>query len=81
MKTLIFLSIFSTSVFAGHADLSYGKPGDQKYFRNDIMDGNNTVERISLNVAEINKLHGEIASMKAEMLLMRSEIEELKKKK
>jgi peptidoglycan hydrolase CwlO-like protein len=81
MKLIILLAIFSSQAFAGPADLDYLKAEDQKYFRNDINDGNNQVERISINVKEINKLHAEIASMKADMLQMRAEIEELKKKK
>ena len=61
-------------------DYGYLKSEDQKYFKNDSREGNNQLERIDLNVKEINKLHGEITLLKAQMASLKSEIEKLKKK-
>ena len=52
---------------------------DQKYYKNDIMEGNNQRERIDSLVIEVNKLHGHISSMKSEIQQLKSEIEQLKK--
>lgn len=70
---------FTSSVLA--ADYGYLKKEDQTYYKNDVMEGNNTRERIDSTVKEINKLHGEINSLQAEMKLLKQEVEELKKKK
>lgn len=53
---------------------------EQKYYKNDSFDGNNQRERIDSLVKETNKLHGELASIKAEIQLLRKEMEDLKKK-
>jgi archaellum component FlaC len=79
MKTLIFLGLLATPAIAN--DFGYLKPEDQKYFQNDMFEGRNKLERIDLNVKEINKLHGEVAFLKQEIALLKREIEELKKKK
>lgn len=81
MKILIFSLILSSSVYAQHNMEQYLKSEDQKYFKNDVNEGNNQFERINLNVKEINKLHGEVASLKAEVQLLKKEIDELKKGK
>jgi hypothetical protein len=57
------------------------KKEDQQYFKNESFDGKNRLERIDLNVKEINKLHGEIAGMKSEIANLKQEIELLKAKK
>jgi cell division protein FtsB len=59
----------------------YLSPEDQKYFKNDAMEGNNQFERINMNVKELNKLHGDVAALKAEVQVLKKEIEELKKGK
>lgn len=81
MKFTIFFLLLSTSVFAQQGNFGYLKPEDQKFYKNDIMEGNNKQERIDSLVKEINKLYGELAAMKGEMQLLKSEVEELKKKK
>ena len=80
-KVLILASIFSSFAFA-QTPVNYGylKKEDQKYFKNDSMEGNNQYERIDLNVKEINKLHGEIINLKSEISSLKEEIEKLKKK-
>lgn len=82
MRTRFFivLSLFSFSALALD---QYGmlKPEDQKYFKNDSLDGKNKWERIDANVAEINRLHATIAQMKIEIQQLKTDVEELKKKK
>ncbi len=77
MKLVLVLCLLSTSVFAQE----YLKAEDQKYYKNDIMEGNNQRERIDMNVKEINKMHGLMAGMRAEIDALKAEVEELKKKK
>ena len=82
MKYLVlFIALSSVQVFAGPANLSYLTAEDQKYYRNDIMDGNNLQERISMDVKEINKIYGMMAQMKADIAQLQADVEELKKKK
>lgn len=81
MKILIFLLVLSAGAHAQHNMEQYLKSEDQKYFKNDVNEGNNQFERININVKEINKLHGEVASLKAEIQVLKKEIEELKKGK
>ncbi|WP_408096965.1 hypothetical protein ACJVC5_18170 [Peredibacter sp. HCB2-198] len=78
MKYVLCLMLISTSAFA--TDYGYLKPEDQKYYKNDSLDGNNQRERVDSTVKEINKLHGEIAAMKAQIQTLRQEVDELKKK-
>lgn len=80
MKILLCLMLLASTA---HAVDKYGQltKEDQKYYKNDSMDGKNQFERIDSAVVEINKLHGEIASMKMEMQQLRKEVDELKKGK
>jgi hypothetical protein len=80
MKMLLALLIL---VSTAHAVDKYGQltKEDQKYYKNDSMDGKNQFERIDSLVAEINRVHGEMASMKAEVLQLRKEVDDLKKGK
>ena len=78
MKYVLCLMLISGSALA--TDYGYLKPEDQKYYKNDSLDGNNQRERIDSTVKEINKLHGEIAAMKAQIQTLRQEVDELKKK-
>lgn len=80
MKYLLALSLLSFQV---HAVDRYGQltKEDQKYYKNDSMEGKNQFERIDSLVAEVNKLHGELASQKAEIQQLKKDIEELKKAK
>lgn len=80
MKWTFLTLILSFSVMAAD-QFGYLDEKDQKFFKNETFAGNNQMERIDLNVREINKLHSEIASLKAQMATMKQEIEELKKKK
>ncbi|MFP5387335.1 MAG: hypothetical protein ACLGHN_14755 [Bacteriovoracia bacterium] len=80
MKFILLLIMTSTLAIAqGEKDL-YLSTEDQKYFKNDVMEGNNQFERINMNVKEINKLHGEVAELRAEIQKLKKEITELKKK-
>lgn len=81
MKILFLVLILSSSAFAQHNMEQYLSSEDQKYFKNDVNEGNNQFERININVKEINKLHGEVASLKAEIQVLKKEIAELKKGK
>lgn len=80
MKLLAALLIFSSMSYAQTQSMYLSKD-DQKYFKNDQMDGNNQRERIDANVKEINRLHGEISMLKAEVSTLKKDIEELKKGK
>lgn len=82
MKTLITLiCLMTTSLLLAQTDYGYLKKEDQQYFKNDSMEGQNRLERIDSNVKEINKLHGEIQSMKADIAALKKEVEMLKSKK
>jgi hypothetical protein len=80
---LVFLALASFPVFAQMNTNNYGylKPEDQKYFKNDSLDGKNKWERIDANVAEINRLHGMMAEMKLEIQKLKADVEMLKAKK
>lgn len=78
MKYVLCLMFITGSALA--TDYGYLKPEDQKYYKNDSLDGNNQRERVDSAVKEINKLHGEIAAMKAQIQTLRQEVDELKKK-
>ncbi len=83
MKIFILSLTLSASLSASAQSGDYGTltPQDQKYFKNDSLDGKNKWERIDANVAEINRLHGQIAEMKVEIQRLKADVEELKKKK
>lgn len=82
MKWVILLLVLSTESFAQTAN-KFGDltPEDQKYYKNEMGQGMNQLERIDSTVKEINKLHGEIAMLKAEVQTLKKEVGELKKKK
>jgi predicted RNase H-like nuclease (RuvC/YqgF family) len=77
MKLMLTLILFVSSALAVQS--FYLTNEDQKYFRNDSVEGNNQRERIDLNVKEINKLHGEISALKAEVQTLKKTLEEMKK--
>ena len=79
MKLLIVMLI-STSAFA-QVKSGYLTKEEQKYYKNDSFEGNNKRERIDSLVIEVNKLHGEIAGLKAELQVIKKEMEDLKAKK
>lgn len=78
---LSFALILSSVANAQSGDYGFLKAEDQKYFKNDSLEGKNKWERIDANVAEINRLHGMMAEMKIEIQKLKMEVEELKKKK
>ena len=80
--TLAFALMLASTAFS--ADLeSYGnlKKSDQQYYKNDSFEGNNRLERIDSLVKEVNKVYGEMATMKSEIAALRAEVEALKNKK
>lgn len=82
MQKLILLTCLVSGVAWSQSSANYYlSEKDQKYFKNDAMEGNNQFERINMNVKEINKLHSDMASLKAEVQVLKKEIEELKKGK
>ncbi len=81
MKTFLLLSLLTFSFSALAIDYGYLKPEDQKFYKNDTMDGNNGRERTDSLVKEVNKVYGEIASLRAEVQQLKAEVEELKKRK
>jgi hypothetical protein len=78
-----FLLVSLLTVFNAFAidDYSILKKEDQPYFKNESFDGQNKLERIDMNVKEINKLYGEVAAMKADIAQLKKEIEILKASK
>jgi hypothetical protein len=57
------------------------KPEDQPYYKNQRFDGMNKLQRIDSLVIEVNKIYGEMATMKAEMTRLKEEVEKLKAEK
>lgn len=80
MKIIIYLLILTSNSFAQNK-FGYLTAEEQKYYKNDSMEGLNQRERIDSTVKEINKLHGEIASLKAQLAIFRKELDDLKKPK
>jgi cell division protein FtsB len=81
MKWAFFLLILSTTCFAQKNPYGDLTAEEQKYYKNEMGQGMNQLERIDSTVREINKLHGEIANLKAEVQTLKKEVEELKKGK
>jgi hypothetical protein len=84
MKFLSFAFAFmlTSTAFAAEFD-KYGNLGkaDQQYYKNDSFEGKNQFERTDSLVKEVNKVYGEMATMKAEIAALRAEVELLKNKK
>lgn len=83
MKTFLTLGLLSFSL-SGLAQINLMgdlKSDDQKYYRNDSNDGNNNRERTDSLVKEVNRLNGDIATLKNEVRELKSEIEQLKQKR
>lgn len=80
MKLLAFALLLAPLHSFSQIKSGYLTAEDQKYYKNDSFEGNNQRERIDGLVKETNKLYGELASLKAEVQLLRKEMEELKKK-
>lgn len=81
MKTfLLVLALLTTTAFAVDKFGNLTKD-DQKYYKNDSMDGLNQRERIDSAVVELNRVNGEMAAMKSEIQQLRKEVDELKKGK
>jgi uncharacterized small protein (DUF1192 family) len=81
LKLTCLLLLLISSASWGQKDFGYLQEQDQKFFKNESMAGNNQLERIDLNVKEINKLHAEVARLKAQLQALKSDIAELKAKK
>ena len=79
MKFALFFALFSSVAFAQPG--GYLSAKDQPYYKNDSFEGNNQRERIDSAVIEINKLHGEINSLKSQMQGLQKEVADLKNKK
>lgn len=54
------------------------KPEDQQYYKNQRFDGMNKLQRIDSLVIEVNKVYGEMATMKADIAALKDEVEKLK---
>ena len=54
---------------------------DQQYYKNDMFEGKNQLERTDSLVKEVNKVYGEMATMKAEIAALKAEVEALKNRK
>jgi peptidoglycan hydrolase CwlO-like protein len=81
MKTLIFIALFIPTFCLAVDKYGYLTAEDQKYYKNDVFEGNNQRERIDSLVIEMNKVHGQISSLKSEIQQLKAEIEQLKKGK
>lgn len=80
LKLTCLLLFLVTTASWGQKEFGYLKEEDQKFFKNESMAGNNQLERIDINVKEINKLHAEIAMLKAQLQQLKAEIAEIKAK-
>ena len=84
MKTisLAFALMLASSAFAADFD-KYGNltKADQQYYKNDMFEGKNQLERTDSLVKEVNKVYGEMATMKAEIAALKAEVEALKARK
>lgn len=80
MKFILSLMLLS-SVAQAQTTGGYLSPSDQKYYKNDSFDGNNQRERIDSLVKEMNKIHGELAVLKAETQTLKDEMASMKKGK
>lgn len=81
MKKIMVLGILLSQLAYAQPNPSasyYLNDEDQKYYKNDVMEGNNQRERIDMNVKEINKLYGEIATLKTQVQELKKEMELLK---
>ena len=78
---MVLMCLVSSLPLMAIDDYEVLKKEDQQYFKNESFEGRNRLERIDLNVKEINKLHGEIAAMKSDIANLKQEIELLKAKK
>lgn len=76
MKLFLFLMLFSSLSYA--YDFGDLKESDQQHFKNEYGQGNNKLERIDLNVKEINKLWGEVKALQKEVNSLKEEITQLK---
>lgn len=81
MKVLVIASILTLTSSSFAVDLGYLKPSDQTYYKNDSFEGQNKMERIDSLVKELNKVYGEMASMKADIAQLKQDVEALKAKK
>jgi peptidoglycan hydrolase CwlO-like protein len=80
MKWLLISLFLCVNTYA-QTKYGYLEPEDQKYYKNDIMEGNNQRERIDSLVKEVNKIYAELSSVKSEMQVLKKELEDLKKSK
>lgn len=80
--SLALVLMLTSSAFAADFD-KYGNlsKADQQYYKNDMFEGKNQLERTDSLVKEVNKVYGEMATMKAEIAALRAEVELLKSKK
>lgn len=78
MKLFMSLLLISSFSWAQAQMGGYLKPEQQKYYKNDSFEGKNQRERIDSLVVELNKVYGELESMKAEMKVLKKEVEDLK---
>lgn len=80
MKKLIF-GVLILSFSVASAASQYISDKDQQYYRNDPTDGVNKRERIDSLVVEVNKIYGELKTMKEEVSKLRKELDDMKAKK
>lgn len=81
MKILFLALLFTSEASFAVDKFGYLTKEDQKYYKNDVLEGNNQRERTDSLVIEVNKLHGQISSMKAEIQQLKADVELLKKGK
>jgi len=80
MKSILFFTLLSSTAMATMEYTSGLKPEEQKYYKNEVNQGMNHVERVDSTVRELNKLHAEVASLKADVELLKNEVKKLKGK-
>jgi peptidoglycan hydrolase CwlO-like protein len=81
MKFILLFALTTTLAIAQKNPYGELTAEDQKYYKNEMGQGMNQLERIDSTVKEINKLHAEISSLKADVQILKKEIEQLRKTK
>lgn len=77
----LLLITFTQLSFALETNTVELKAEDQQYYKNQRFDGMNKLQRIDSLVIEVNKVYGELATMKSEIAALKAEVEQLKARK
>lgn len=80
-KNVVMFGILFSSQVLAQITIHQLNDQDQKYYKNTNATGMNQIERMDSAVKEINKMYGQLETMKADIERLKAEVAELKKKK